>query len=121
MVGYLWEDEQWKENFRMNRQKFMWIVDRVRSRLERRSTRLHDPLPVDERLAVVLWFLANSITYRLVAQQFGLARSTVAVVVIEVCLALEAELLSTVVCPGPPAEVSFFIGILYQLMKNSIN
>lgn len=105
----------------MTRQKFMWLVDRLRNRLQRQTTTLRKPLSPEECVAVALWFLANSIIYRLVGQQFGLARSTVAVVVIEVCLVMEAELLSIVVCPGLPAEVKFFIVILYMLRNTYVH
>ncbi|KAL8182185.1 UNVERIFIED_CONTAM: hypothetical protein K2H54_046959 [Gekko kuhli] len=62
------------------------------------------PIPVDERVAIAIWWLANTVSYRLLGQQFGLARSTVAEIVIEVCLAMEMELLSSVIRPGPTAQ-----------------
>lgn len=44
-------------------------------------------------------------SYRVVGQLFGIARSTVAGLVINVCLTMETELLSFVVHPGSPAQI----------------
>ncbi|KAL8181296.1 UNVERIFIED_CONTAM: hypothetical protein K2H54_053088 [Gekko kuhli] len=68
---------------------------------------MRTPIPVDERVAIAIWWLANTVSYRLLGQQFGLARSTVAEIVIEVCLALEMELLSSVIRPGPTAQLIY--------------
>lgn len=84
----------------------MLICECLRPRLGRRSTILRVPISTEERVAIALWFLANTLSYRLVGQQFSIARSTVAGILTGVCLEKELELLSLVVKPSPPAEVN---------------
>lgn len=69
-------------------------------------TRMQSPIPVEECMAIAIWWLANTLSYRVLGQLFGVGRSTVAGIVIDVCLAMEAELLSPVVRPGPPVQMS---------------
>lgn len=114
-VSRIWGDEQWIKNFRMSRGTFSWLLERMRPSLERQTTHMRDTIAPDERLAIALWFLANTLSYRLVGQQFGIARSTVAGIVVDVCLAMENTLLSSVVRPGPYVEVSKHAGLLKGL------
>ncbi|XP_054841812.1 uncharacterized protein LOC129333895 [Eublepharis macularius] len=95
-----WEDHHWIEGFRMSRSTFHEIVDVLRPRLQRQETTMRSPVPVEKRLAVALWYLANGIAYRLVRDQFGLGLSTIGTIVLEVCYALELEMLSRAVSLG---------------------
>lgn len=102
----IWEDEQWLESFRMTRATFFWLVDILRPRLERATTEMRKAIPVEQRVAIAVWWMANATSYRLVGNQFGLARSTISGIVTEVCLALKEELLRKVVKLGPYGRVS---------------
>ncbi|KAL8186166.1 UNVERIFIED_CONTAM: hypothetical protein K2H54_065643, partial [Gekko kuhli] len=55
------------------------------------------PVSVERRVAVAVWWMANNMSYRAVAHQFGLARSTVAGIVVEVTGAITERLLERVV------------------------
>ncbi|KAL8219374.1 UNVERIFIED_CONTAM: hypothetical protein K2H54_022091 [Gekko kuhli] len=55
------------------------------------------PVSVERRVAVALWWMASTMSYRTVAHQFGLARSTVAGIVVEVTRAITEALLDRVV------------------------
>ncbi|XP_060094422.1 uncharacterized protein LOC132571642 [Heteronotia binoei] len=92
-------------NARRRRDTFNWLVEQLRPTLERQSTEMREPVPVDERVAIAVWWLANTTSYRLVANQFGIARSTVAGIVVEVTLATEQELLTRAVYLGPYQRV----------------
>lgn len=105
----VWGEEQWHEQLQMSRATVENFVSSLRSRLQRQSTRMRQPIPLEEHVAIVVWWLPNTISYRVLAQLFGVARSTVAGIVIDVCLAIEAELLSSVVCPGPVLQVSILL------------
>ncbi|KAL8172645.1 UNVERIFIED_CONTAM: hypothetical protein K2H54_004720 [Gekko kuhli] len=52
---------------------------------------------MERRVAVAVWWMANTMSYRTVGQQFGLARSTVAGIVLEVTRAITERLLDRVV------------------------
>ncbi|XP_054836355.1 uncharacterized protein LOC129330348 [Eublepharis macularius] len=98
-----WDDDQWLECFRMDRATFNGIVSVLRNRLERQHTNMREAVSVEHRVAVTIWFLATGACYRVAGDQFGLGASTVATIVLEVCAAIEVELLSKTVCL--PSEV----------------
>ncbi|KAL8186174.1 UNVERIFIED_CONTAM: hypothetical protein K2H54_065799, partial [Gekko kuhli] len=58
---------------------------------------MHLPVSVEWCVAVAVWWMANTMSYRIVGQQFGLARSTVAGIVVEVTRAITERLLERVV------------------------
>ncbi|XP_032064807.1 protein ANTAGONIST OF LIKE HETEROCHROMATIN PROTEIN 1-like [Thamnophis elegans] len=83
-----WDDHLWQENFRMSRQTFMELCDRLRPVLERQTTNMRAPITVEKQLAIAIWKLATPDSYRSVAECFGVGRSTVSRIVMEVCQAL---------------------------------
>ncbi|XP_044307839.1 protein ANTAGONIST OF LIKE HETEROCHROMATIN PROTEIN 1-like isoform X1 [Varanus komodoensis] len=83
-----WDDPLWRENFRMSRQTFMELCDMLRPVLERQTTNMRAPITVEKQLAIAVWKLATPDSYRSVAECFGVGRSTVSRIVIEVCQAL---------------------------------
>ncbi|XP_015282731.1 PREDICTED: putative nuclease HARBI1 [Gekko japonicus] len=76
----------------MSRSTFMWLVDALQDRLQQQQTVMRAPVSVEERVAVGVWWMANIQSYRTIGQQFGLARSTVAAIVMEVARAIAEEL-----------------------------
>ena len=62
-----------------------------------RQTALREPVSVEERVAVTLWRLATNIEYCTLSSLFGLGRSTVCVVVLDTCRAIQ-KLLPRYVC-----------------------
>ena len=56
-------DEWWKENFRLSRETFNYIVEIVRPEMERADTNMKTVIPVHTRVAVALWRLATGDTY----------------------------------------------------------
>ena len=57
-------EEWWKENFRISRRTFEYIVRLVGPDLAKKDTRLRECIPVNKRVAVALWRLATGDTYR---------------------------------------------------------
>lgn len=66
---------------------------------------MRQTIPAEERVAITLWYLSNTISYRVVGLAFGVARSTVATIVIKVCLVVEGELYTSIINPGNPEEL----------------
>lgn len=83
-----WDDPLWQENFRMSRQTFMELCHMLRPVLERQTTNMRAPITVEKQLAIAIWKLATPDSYRSVAECFGVGRSTVSRIVMEVCQAL---------------------------------
>ena len=55
-------EDWWKENFRISRRTFNYIVQAVGPDLAK-DTRLHECIPVNKRVAVALWRLATGDRY----------------------------------------------------------
>ncbi|XP_059585406.1 uncharacterized protein LOC102577222 isoform X1 [Alligator mississippiensis] len=83
-----WDDQQWLQSFRMRKQTFVELCEELAPALQRQSTQFRDPIPVQKRVAVALWKLATTDCYRSVGAQFGVGKSTVGLVVMEVCNAI---------------------------------
>lgn len=88
-------ESDWIENFRMSRCTFNVLSDKLRSSIERKSTRFRKPISTEKRLAVTLWFFATTAEYRTISHLFGIARSTVCEIVWETASAIVHHFLST--------------------------
>ncbi|KAL8163032.1 UNVERIFIED_CONTAM: hypothetical protein K2H54_003651, partial [Gekko kuhli] len=84
---------------------FTWLVDALRDVLHRQQTEMRVPVSVEWRVAVAVWWMANTMSYRAVGHQFGLAQSTVAGIVLEVTRAITEWLLDRVVYLRNPDRV----------------
>ena len=69
-------DEEWRENFRMSRTLFNYLCSELREQIERQDTRLRCAIPVDRRVAITLWRLATNADYRSTGHIFGVAKGT---------------------------------------------
>ena len=76
--------QDWLENFRMCKEIFLYICNKLSSALGKTDTVLR-PLSVERRVAVALWCLATPTEYRTIAHLFGIARSTVCEIVHNTC------------------------------------
>nr|XP_034986031.1 uncharacterized protein LOC118092265 isoform X2 [Zootoca vivipara]XP_034986032.1 uncharacterized protein LOC118092265 isoform X2 [Zootoca vivipara] len=99
------EDGEWVRYFRMSREAVLELVERLRPVLQREDTNMRAAIPVDKRVALTLWKLATSDSYRSVAHQFGVGVSTASVIVMEVCEAIHDVLLQDVVQLGDAQAV----------------
>ncbi|XP_062978681.1 uncharacterized protein LOC134396200 isoform X2 [Elgaria multicarinata webbii] len=85
-------DDKWIEHFRMSRGTLFEIADALRPQLERQRTTMREAITVEKRVAIAVWWLSNLECYREVATQFGVGRSTVGEIVLEVCFAIRHKL-----------------------------
>ena len=81
-------EDWWKENFRISRRTFEYIVRVVGPDFSRRDTKLHQSIPVNKRVAVALWRLTTGDTYRSTGLQFGIGRCTAMLMTHEFCQAI---------------------------------
>ncbi|XP_077516756.1 uncharacterized protein LOC144127727 [Amblyomma americanum] len=71
------DDGEWKENFRMSRVNFCELVAALAPFMSPECNYVREPVPVDKRIAIALYKLASCCVYRVVANQFGIHKSTV--------------------------------------------
>ena len=62
--------------------------------IKKKKTRMRQPIPAEERLAITLRFLATGETYDSLMYQFRVHRTTIAKIVLEVCQAIYQVLMS---------------------------
>ena len=86
----------------MSQQTFNHLCQRLQSVIKKQSTTLHNPLPVEKRAAVTLWYLAIPLEFINIGHLFSIARCTACVIVHETCAAIVQVLLKS--------YVSFSIG-----------
>ncbi|KAJ7344461.1 hypothetical protein JRQ81_000411 [Phrynocephalus forsythii] len=84
-----WDDLQWIENFRMTRQTLFEIAELLRPYLMRKDTVMRSAICV----AIGVYFPASRSCYRTIALVFQKGTSTIASIIVEVCLAIEHTLL----------------------------
>ncbi|KAM9708355.1 uncharacterized protein ACNS7B_000699 isoform 2-T2 [Menidia menidia] len=96
------QPSDWLDKFRMSRETFFYLCDKLRPRLARQDTSFRLALPVEKRVAVALWRLASNVEYRTISSLFGVGKSTVCRCVRDMCHAIVA-LLGPVYL-RPPAE-----------------
>ncbi|XP_061897303.1 uncharacterized protein LOC133646192 [Entelurus aequoreus] len=86
------QPSDWLDKFRMSRETFFYICDKLRSRLTRQDTSFRLALPVEKRVAVALWRLASNVEYRTISALFGVGKSTVCKCVRDMCHSIVALL-----------------------------
>ncbi|XP_052558192.1 uncharacterized protein LOC128090143 isoform X2 [Tympanuchus pallidicinctus] len=80
--------QDWLEKFRMSRETFFYICNRLRPGLAPHSSHFHPTLPLEKRVAVALWHLATNVEYQTLSPLFGVGPSTVQTCVREVSYAV---------------------------------
>ncbi|GFR15236.1 protein ALP1-like [Trichonephila clavata] len=82
-----WDDDDFKENFRVSRRTFHHICEQLTPMI-RKKFMIRRPISVKRRVAVTLVKLGSSGELRTVANLFGIARCTACIIIKEVCTAL---------------------------------
>lgn len=82
------QPSDWLDKFRMSRDTFFYLCDKLRPRLARQDTSFRLALPVEKRVAVALWRLASNVEYRTISNLFGVGKSTVCRCVRDMCHAI---------------------------------
>ena len=93
VVNRTFTAHDWLENFRMSQATFLYVCNEIRPVIEKEDTDMRTAVPVEQRVALTLWFLATNSDYRTIGHLFGVSKSTVCVVTKEVCAAVVKILL----------------------------
>lgn len=99
------QPSDWLDKFRMSRETFFYLCEKLRPRLARQDTSFRLALPVEKRVAVALWRLASNVEYRTISTLFGVGKSTVCRCVRDMCHAIVALLSSTYLRPPTEQEL----------------
>ena len=93
MVNATFTSDDWLENLRMSKATFLYVCSELHLAVEKNDTSMRKALPVEQRVALILWFLATGTDFRTIGHLFGVSKSTVCVVTKQVCYALVSILL----------------------------
>ncbi|XP_028293795.1 putative nuclease HARBI1 [Gouania willdenowi] len=99
------QPSDWLDKFRMSRETFFYLCEKLRPRLTRQDTSFRLALPLEKRVAVALWRLASNIEYRTISNLFGVGKSTVCRCVRDMCHAIVALLSSVYLRPPSDQEL----------------
>lgn len=72
----LFDEDQWKAQFRVSRATFAYLLDHVGPHIRRRATNFRRPIEPPRRLAIALWWFARAGEYRTLAGVFGVGVAT---------------------------------------------
>jgi len=104
--------QDWIDNFRMSKETFMYICNKLSPDLARTDTLMRTCLSVERRVAVTIWCLATPTEYCTIAHLFGIARSTVCEIVHETCRCIVDVLLRSIL--NSPLVITYLL-----LLKSS--
>ncbi|XP_054589578.2 uncharacterized protein [Nothobranchius furzeri] len=90
-------DTDWRENFRMSRQSFAKLCGMMERVMEPSAVTIRTPVPTGMRVAMVLYKLASCAEYRLIANQFGVHKSTVKKMVYLFCHGMVDSVIKTLI------------------------
>ena len=95
IVLQTFEPTDWLENFRMRKETFLYLCEKLRPSICRQNTRFRRAISTECRVAITLWCLATPCEYRTIAHLFGVSRSAVCVIVQECCEVIVRDLLTS--------------------------
>lgn len=80
-----WNERDWVENFRMSKEAFNRLCVELSPHILKRDTNFRKAIAVRHRVAITLYWLADTAQYRTIANLFGVGKSTVCGIVKQVC------------------------------------
>ena len=68
-------DDKWMENFRLTKATFQILCDDLRPSFPDQARSVREPLQLDHRVTIVVYWIASSAEYRTIANLFGVGKS----------------------------------------------
>ena len=88
-------DKEWRENFRLSKETFMYVVvSMVGENVSRKDTKLRKAVSTQKRIAIVVYFIGSTAEYRTIANLFGVSTSFVCNVAKAIVAKLRCHFLS---------------------------
>ena len=90
VVNQRFTSYDWLENFRMSNTAFLYVL---RLTTEKNDTIMRKAIPVEQQVALTIWFLSIGSDFRIIGYLFGILKPIVCLVTREVCQAIVTVLL----------------------------
>ena len=99
------DHKAYKNFLRIEYELFKEIEERVGPSIEKQITKMRAPVPVGERLAITLRFMATGESYKSLSFAFKVASNTISTIIPPTCKAIIEEYVGEVLsCPSSPQE-----------------
>ena len=82
------QSRYWKEHFRMRKEMFLRLVNLVAPEIAMENTRFHEAISTHKCVAIALWRLAGGGSFRDIATNFDVGKSSCVTITKEFCRAL---------------------------------
>ena len=87
-----YSNDQWYANFQVSKNTFNFLLDELRADLERQDTEMRKAVTVRRKVALFLYYLASTDSYRSLGNLFGLSRAFVCICLRQVSEAILKKL-----------------------------
>ena len=84
--------QEWYENFRLSRATFQFLVEELKPELKLQDTKMRKAVKVENKVALFLYFIASTASYRTLSNLFGLSRGFVCICIRKVAAAVLRKL-----------------------------
>ena len=84
--------QEWYENFRLSRATFQFLVEELKPELKFQDTKMRKAVKVENKVALFLFFIASTASYRTLSNLFGLSRGFVCIRIRKVAAAVLRKL-----------------------------
>ena len=85
-------DQEWYENFRLSRATFRFLVEELKPELTLQDTKMRKAVEVEKKVALFLYFIASTASYRTLSNLFGSSRGFVCICIRKVAAAVLTKL-----------------------------
>ncbi len=85
-------DKEWRDNFRLSKETFTYIVSMVGDAVSRKDTKLCKAISSQKRVAITLYFIGSTAEYRTIANLFGVSTCFVCKCIKDVSKAIVGKL-----------------------------
>ena len=107
-------EDWWKENFKISKRAFDYILRVFCPDLAMKDTRLRECIPVNKRVGVALWRLATGDMYRSTGLQFCIGRCTAMLLKADFCKAIAKRATYFIKFPQTEEELTWNIRLFAQ-------
>ena len=76
-MALTFSDKEWRDNFRLSKETFLFIISMVGDSVKRKDTKLRKAISSQKRIAITLYFIGSTAEYRTIANLFGVSKSFV--------------------------------------------
>ena len=87
-VLHTWNDDDYKANFRLSKASFAVLCNTLRLSLTKRANGFIQPISVEKKIAIALWYLQDNSSMRTIGHLFSQGKATVSCIVKDVCYAI---------------------------------